>query len=108
MDKKQAGKLGGQTWSVAKANASQVNGKLGGRPRRRTLAQVLRRKGSALQVAFYKLPPRVRGKLARHWGSTWHVDWLVGNFDVLAAAPATKCTKAVQEGIAALLKLAKG
>lgn len=112
MTKKEAGRLGGQAWSLAKANASRVNGKLGaahgikgGRKRTRSLAQVLRRNDEALKVAYFNLTPHQRGKLARYW-ALWKHDWEV-NFCMLAKPPASKATAAVRAALRELTRLAR-
>jgi hypothetical protein len=103
MDKKQAGKLGGQKWTLAKANAARVNGAQGGRPRTRTLAQVLRADGMALQAAYYKLAPRQRGKLQRYFG----LPKTFVNFHFMATRPAAKLTKGVRDAVIELRRMAR-
>jgi hypothetical protein len=102
MDKKQAGKLGGQAWTMAKANAARVNGALGGRPRTRSWWQVLRRSDAQLTFAFYKLSKIQQGKLQRYFGMPFV------NFCLPAQRPATKRTPAVRAALRELLQLAKG
>ncbi len=103
MDKKQAGRLGGKAWSMAKAAASSANGKLGGRPRTRTFSQVLRRKDSALQWAFYQLTPRQQGKVQRYLGMPDPI-----NFCHMAGRPQGKLTAGVRRALREMLRLAKG
>ncbi len=102
MDKKEAGRLGGKAWSMAKAAASSVNGRLGGRPRTRTFAQVLRRKGMDLQWAFYQLTARQQGKVQRYLGLPEPV-----NFYSMAGRPQGKITAGIRRALREMLRLAK-
>ena len=106
MDKKQAGKLGGQKKSQAKEWAAWVNGAKGGRKRTRTLADLLRRKvnPAALRFAFFKLTPHEQGKFKRYFG-VWQDNPYV-DFTVIPQRRAGPLTPYLRGVIRKLVELA--
>jgi hypothetical protein len=123
MTKTQAGKLGGQAWSLAKANASRVNGalgaaggKLGGRPHKRPLAQWLWRSATDEHAArmrskFFKLPKKAQRKLLKYfWPWAWEAtEWEKAYVDFRGTPKgrAPRQTAGVRAALRELLRLAK-